>query len=383
MHARCNLSGLADLQTAIRASAAEIEKTRRLPEHLVDELVEAGCYRLFTPRWKTGKAPDYKAALLIFEALGEADGSVGWTASQCALAQVIMGYLPRSTLETIYSSGPDLMAAGAFAPKGHATRSEAGWRVTGRWPLVTGCELADWLYLQCFELENRRIALNGEHLPATRLAVFPARDVEILDTWNALGLRGTGSHDVQVQNRICADAWTCSLAARDRTGKGVQAIPLADHAGLFVAAVAVGIAAGAVGDVKDIAASGKRPAFGRFRLTDDPVFQCRLGEAYMRLQAARALLYAQAGLVERAIGGTALSPLDRSSLRATCGAVMELAVAVTDAAHALARSSSVWESSPLPRRLRDIHTASQHAWNSWDSLQDVGRNLLSAGSERT
>jgi len=383
MRAQQSLSGLADVQARIRASAAEIEKTRRLPDDLVEELGRAGCYRLFAPQWKTGKAPDYSAALLVFETLAEADGSVGWIASQCALAQVIMGYLPRATLETVYASGPDLLAAGAFAPKGRASRSGAGWRVTGRWPFVTGCQFVDWLYVQCFEVENRRIALTAERLPTTRLAVFRAEDVEILDTWNALGLRGTGSHDVQVRNRICADDWTCSLAAHDRKRDGVQAIPLVDHAGIFIAAVAVGIASGAVDDVIGVGASGKRPAFGRSRLADDAVFQCRLGEAHMQLQAARALLYTQAELVERAIEGAVLSPVDRSSLRATCNQVMGLAVNATDTAHALARSSSVWESSPLQRRLRDIHTATQHAWNSWDFLQNLGRDLLSDAAERT
>jgi alkylation response protein AidB-like acyl-CoA dehydrogenase len=367
------------LQDAIRARAGEIEQARRLPDDLVEDLARAGCYRLFPPAWKTGSQLDYCDVLRVIEALAEADGSVGWTVSQCALGQVILGYLPRGPLEEIYAAGPDVRVAGVFAPKGRASRIGGAWHVTGCWPFATGCQFALWMYMQCVVIQKRRVLITAENIPVTRLAVFRAEHVEILDTWDALGLRGTGSHDVQVKNRICAEAWTCSLAEADGAGEGIQSVPLMDHAGLLVAAVAVGIATGAVDDVKHVAASGKRPAFNPRRLADDPVFQDRLGEAHMRLRAARALLYSQAKLVECAMAGAVLSAVDRASLRATCRHVTALAVDAADAAYTLAGSSSVLDASPLQRRLRDIHTATQHAWNSWYFSQNLGVSLLGDG----
>ena len=100
--------------------------------------------------------------------------------------------------------------------------------------------------------------------------------------------------------------------------KVFQSVPLMDQAGLLLAAVAVGIATGALNDVAYVAVSGKRPAFSPRRLADDPVFQDRLGEAHMRLRAARALLYSQAKLVEYAMAGAVLPTVDRASLCATC-----------------------------------------------------------------
>jgi hypothetical protein len=101
----------------------------------------------------------------------------------------------------------------------------------------------------------------------------------------------------------------------------------------------------------------------------------------MRLRAARALLYSQAGLVESAATGTSLAPVDYASLRATCNQVTALAVEAADAAYTLGRSSSLPSSSPLQRRLRDIHTVTQHAWNNRDSLQNLGASLLGADTE--
>ena len=376
MSARETLVRVKQFQNAIQARAGEFEQARTLPLDLVEELAEAGCYRLLSPDWKTGSGVDYSGALQVIETLAEADGSVGWTISQGALAQVILGYLPRSTLETIYSGTLDVRAAGVFAPKGHAGREETGWHTTGRWPFATGCQFASWIYLQCVVVENRKVLLGTNNVPITRLAVFRADDVEILDTWDSMGLRGTGSHDVQVKSRICPEEWTCSLMEVDGVGEGIHSVPLMDHAGLFVAAVAVGIAAGAVADVAKLAASGKRPAFGRCRLADDPVFHDRLGEAHMRRLAARALLFSQAKLVESMMAGADLPVVDRASLRTTCHYVTALAAEATDMAYALAGSSSVLHSSPLQRRLRDIRTAMQHAWNGRDFSQNLGVSLL-------
>jgi indole-3-acetate monooxygenase len=139
----------------------------------------------------------------------------------------------------------------------------------------------------------------------------------------------------------------------------------------------VGIATGALDDIARVAEEGKRPTFSPRRLADDPVFQDRLGEAHMRLRAARALLYAQAGLVESLMAGVALATPERASLRATCHHVTALAVEAVDTAYTLGRASSIPRSSPLQRRLRDIHTVTQHAWNSRDSSQHLGVSLLS------
>jgi alkylation response protein AidB-like acyl-CoA dehydrogenase len=87
----------------------------------------------------------YRDVLHVVETLAEADGSVGWTVSQSALGQVILGYLPTRTREDIYAAGADVRVAGTFAPRGRATRYAGGWQVVGQWPFATGCQSAAWL----------------------------------------------------------------------------------------------------------------------------------------------------------------------------------------------------------------------------------------------
>jgi alkylation response protein AidB-like acyl-CoA dehydrogenase len=365
-----------ELGPLVSERATEIERLGRLPDDVLKALSRAGCFRLFAPTWVTGSCPGYSGALRIIESLARADGSVGWSVAQCALGQIILGYLPQTTLKRVYEPGPDVCVAGVFAPKGRASRTAAGWRVSGRWPFASGCLWASWVYGQCLVMERRRVLLRDDGMPVTRLAVLPADRVEILATWDALGLQGTGSQDLQVNDQNCPEEWTCSLAEGHEGAEGIQSIFLADHAGLFVAAVASGIASGAIDDVACLAAEGKRPTFSPRRLADDPVFQERLGWSFMTVAAAEALLWAQAQRVESALGGATLSPVDRAGLRATCRQVTALALQATDALYELAGSSSVPRTSRLQRRFRDIHTAAQHAWNSPFATQQLGVSLV-------
>ncbi|MGH2394882.1 MAG: acyl-CoA dehydrogenase family protein, partial [Candidatus Limnocylindria bacterium] len=191
---------------------------------------------------------------------------------------------------------------------------------------------------------------------------FPASEVEILDTWNVLGLRGTGSHDIRVTKALCPQVRTCGLsdAVPDR-GVAAMRITPRDQGGLVIAATACGVAAGALDALTLLASGGKRPAFSPRRLAQSPVFQDQLGETYMSLRAAQALLTTEVELAEAAVTeGQAPESLLRHRLRATGPRVIALATSVIDDAHRLGGGSAVYDCSPLQRRLRDGHTVTQH-----------------------
>jgi len=85
----------------------------------------------------------------VVAGLARADGAVGWTVGQAALAQVVFTYLPMATVDEIYADGPDAVGAGAVAPKRRAQRSADGWRISGQGQFVTGCQHTQWFYGQC------------------------------------------------------------------------------------------------------------------------------------------------------------------------------------------------------------------------------------------
>ena len=148
---------------------------------------------------------------------------------------------------------------------------------------------------------------------------------------------------------------------------------------LSIGAVAVGIAHGALGEVTDLA-TGKVPMFSGGTLASNPLFQHQLGEADARLRAARTLLYADAETAwATAVAGTPFTPDHRARIRATATWVTSTAASVVDMAYTAGGGTSLYSSSPLQRRLRDIHALTQHFGVKLDTFTTAGAVL--AGQE--
>lgn len=362
----------ADVTADVAARSAEIERRRRLPADLIGSLKETGHFRLLAPAVYGGSAAELPDVLRVLESLARADGATGWVVGQVASAQLIFAYFPRRALDRVYARGPDVLGAGAVAPKGAASRDGDSWRVTGQWPFVTGCEDASWIYVQGLVSGDQP---EGSPQSPLRLMLFPREEVRIVDTWSVCGLCGTGSHDVRLTRASCPD-WrtTALLGASKPTVEGtIFTIPPLDQGGLYIAAVAAGIAQGALDDIVALATRGWRPSFSRERVSASIVFQERLGDAHMRLQAARALLYAQAesAWASARTGRTVLAR-DRAVRRATVSTVMAACVSVVDAAYSLAGGRALYDGSPLQRRFRDIHAAAQHTYAGRHQFGHVG-----------
>ena len=364
------LDRVRELAPEIAKRSEEIERGRRVPLDLLQDLVDVGCFRMLVPSAYGGSEMSLHDALRVIEELARADGSTGWTVMIGASTPAVFSLLPKATFDEIYADGPDVIGGGALAPKGRAEVVDGGYRVSGQWPFASGCQHCRWLVVQGVVIRDGAPTLMPNGMPEMVAAVFPADGggVEIVDTWTVAGLRGTGSHDIRVDGAFCPQ----ERAARMFGGTPClesQAflIPPIAQLGAFVAAVAVGIAAGAVDDLAALAQGGKRPAFSPRRVAESPLFQARLGEADMTLRAARALLYAEVdGAWERVGSGEQLALLDRARLRAMAPRVTSLAVQAVDAAYTAAGGSSLYDSSPLQRRLRDIHALTQHAAVSSD-----------------
>jgi alkylation response protein AidB-like acyl-CoA dehydrogenase len=369
------------LTAEIAKRSDEIEQGRRVPLDLVDDLTAAGCFRMLVPRRYGGDELPLGAAFDVIEELARADGAVGWTVMIGCSSPVVFGFLPPATFEAIYADGPDVIGGGVLAPKGRAVPVEGGYRVSGQWPFASGCQHASWLVAQAVVLVDGKPELQANGMPVMRVSAFPADEVEILDTWHVSGLRGTGSHDIRLDDAFCPEERTCGLFGATPTIEGtVFTIPPVAQLGLFVGAVGVGIAQAAIDDVATLAAGGKRPAFGSRRVAESPLFQNQLGEADALLRAARALLHAETDAAwDKAASGEAFSLLDRARLRATGTQVVGLATQVTDMAYSAGGGTSLYETSPLQRRLRDIHAVTQHAAAGRDFFSLVG--ALLAGEE--
>jgi len=231
------------LAPRIRAAAAETERQRRLSPELVRALAAGGVFRMCVPRALGGGEVDPATMIETVETLAAADGAAGWSAMIGATSGVASAYLAEEAAQEIYGSDPEVVSGGAFAPLGKATVVDGGYRVSGRWPFASGCEHCAWLMGGSVVLDGGQPRLLPSGMADNRLMLFPAAAVRIIDTWDVAGLRGTGSHDIAVEDQFVPAARSLSLISdRPRASGPLYAFPVFGLLALGIAGVALGIA---------------------------------------------------------------------------------------------------------------------------------------------
>jgi alkylation response protein AidB-like acyl-CoA dehydrogenase len=381
-HLLCSVRALCP---EIESRAAEIEANRQLPNDLVDALRRCGVFRMFTPASHGGLETAIPVALEALSELAAADGAVGWSAMIGSVGPIIFAGLPRSTFDAIYAT-PDLIQAGSTVPAGKAERVPGGYRVTGRWPFASGCRHAEWMCGVCAVVENGEpvVAASGQG-QAMRLIFGPADEWRIEDTWRASGLRGTGSHHISLADHFVAQDFTSDWLPTDRCVNG----PLFNSGGALIplvhAAVAVGIAVGARQELLAMVASGRRQLRAAASMADSPVFHFEFAQADADLAAARAYLRRHAEEVWQLANAEAFSAAKHAlAAQEAIIWITNTCVQTVDKFYALGGGAAVYDSSPLQRRLRDIHAAAQHVQAHHRHYEAIGRErvrqaLASAG----
>jgi alkylation response protein AidB-like acyl-CoA dehydrogenase len=363
------LDAVRELAPTIAARAEEIEAARRLPPDLVTELTAAGCFGMLRPRSHGGAGVDLATSMRVYEYLSRADASVGWTVAIGAGCWLDLVGLPRSTFDAVFADDPGVKVGGGINPAAVAVPADGGYRVTGRWGFVSGCQHCDWIYGNCIE---EGAASNGG-MPPLRIALFRAGEIEIEDTWSVSGLCGTGSHDVVADDVfVPAERTFALLSAEPSLDDPLTRIPLPSPYVLQLASVALGIAQGALDDILALAA-GKVPLFAGTSLATNALFQNQLGRADASLRAARSLVYGEAAEASAtALAGDPFTPEHRARIRGSGVWAADTAAAVVDMAYRAGGGSSLYRSSPLQRRFRDVHALTQHFLVKLDSLTTVG-----------
>ena len=365
------LAAVRALAPTIAGRAAETEAARRVPPDLLAALIDAGCFRVALPPSHGGIGADLASALDLFETVAAADGSTGWTVMIGAAAWVDLAGLPRATFDDLFAASRDVIVAGAFNPTGASivATEDGRYRVDGRWGFASGCEHATLLFGNCIEG-----VVDGA--PRLRIAVFSPDEIEIEDTWNVSGLRGTGSHHFRADGVVvAAERTVVPLAGEPCVDAPMARIHTPALIGLAVASVALGIAQGAFDEIVDLAA-GKVPLLAGAPLAASPQFQHALAVADTDVRAARALVGDTArSLWQSAVDGVELSLVDRARARAAAVWATDRATAVVDAAYRAGGGSALYTDCPLQRRLRDIHALTQHFIVRPDTLTTAGAIL--------
>ena len=259
---------IADVQRAVRAVAASIplhvdviERERRLPNELVDELRATGLNRLVIPEELGGEAAPVADVLDIAEELAAADGSVGWAATIGSGSNFFAGYMPEAGARQVFAD-PDQGNATMLAPAGRLTNDRGTLRLDGRWPFASNCLHSAWAGLGAMVQRA-----DDEQTPV--IVYVPVADLRIEDTWDSVGLRGTGSHHLVADAVVVEPEHCFSFIDRPWADGTLWRLPPFTVLLPMLAAVPLGIARGALDEIGRQVREGRDARRGN--LTDDPV----------------------------------------------------------------------------------------------------------------
>jgi alkylation response protein AidB-like acyl-CoA dehydrogenase len=369
------LSRIAALAPMVARLAPDIEQGRRLPTELVSALKSARIYGMLVPRRYGGLELDAPSAFRAVAALARLDGSVGWNAMIGQIGALMPFLVNPDFCKDIYRDGKDHVIAGSGQPAGAAERVPGGWKVTGAWPFVSGCQNAEWIAGNCVMIEGGSpIDAPDGPGPMIRACIMPAERWEIRDTWRTFGLKGTGSHHAALTDVFVPDEnffefpFGASFAPDPIFGRFPEILVLSHGA------VAVGIAEGAILDLVELARTGVKQLMMTTPLVETERFKEGLARLGAELMAARALLEAQVARVwQNPEPPTAKAMTDVAEQLQAVVWITSACVRIAEGCFELAGSGAVYESSSLQRRVRDLRVAAQH-------MAAQPRNYVAAGA---
>jgi indole-3-acetate monooxygenase len=363
-----------DLGPTIKAMRDEIERDRRLPERLVETLHKHGFFNLWLARDFGGSELSQTDYVRVIEALTRSDASVGWCVSTVAAYGRFSGFLPKPVAQRIFVD-ERAAVAGNMGPIGKAEVVKGGYRVSGRWAYGSGITNCKWALGGCVVHDGDGPRRGPGPALETTIAFFPTSEAEVIDTWDAGGLRGTGSHDYQVEGLFVPETHACSGRLPLLSGP-LYALPHYTAFCVPIAAVPLGIARAALDGVRELSTS-KVARISPTLLREKPVVQGAVGRAEAMLRAARAFLFEACDEAWSTVAsGVELTLEQRAAVRLSCAQVADAAKSVVQIAYDIGGGTSVYESCPLQRCFRDTYAAAQHVQVQGGNFETVGRVLL-------
>lgn len=360
-------------QPLIREAAEETESGRTLAPIVVEALRDVGVFRMTTPRDRGGPELDPLRQFEVIEAISYADGSAGWCAYINSTSGFFTSVIDQDVARELYPS-IDIATGGMPVPVGRADRVAGGYRISGRWSFGSGVKHTGWMVCGCAVYEDGDPVVTESGGPEAVTCFVSSEQFEVIDTWRALGMRGSGSHDFTVTDLFVPedrtfDMWTSEIQ-NPAPQFALRTMFLFNHA-----AIPIGVAQAAIDEFEGIATS-KGTMWGPLRDLD--YARTAIAEATAILGAARAYCLEVLGDVYATlVAGEELSLDQRAKYRiAITHAHRSCVQAVEHVFLAAGTSPAVRLPSVLERCFRDVHVANQHVVAAPQTMAIAGGMLL-------
>jgi len=367
---------LDDIRRLVRERAEEADRRSALTDDVVRALVQHRLFRLWIPRRYEGLELGLPDALEIYQAAARIDGSFGWAVMIGAGGGLFAAYLDEPSARAVF--GPsDAVIAGSGAPDGRAERVPGGYRVQGRWRYASGAPYATTFTANCIVTRGGEPVRGDDGEPLVRAMAFPRDAVEIVETWDAAGMRATSSHDFRVEDVFVPESMSFSVFMDAPREPGpLYRLPFQVLTELPVLAVAIGIARHALDAFVEIGA-GKRMLGSKAVLGDDATARAAFADAHAAWRIARDGARALAERTWRAASEPReLTEAELAEITATSVHTVRRLQAVTDEIATIAGMTGIDHGSELGRARRDLLALGAHVAVSPRQLAHAGKALL-------
>ena len=375
-HGSAMLERVESLRPMLRANAERARTERRVPVENIEALQEAGFFLALQPARWGGYELDPQMFFRMQLAIAECCMSTAWASGIVAVHAFQIALMDHRAQQDVWGDDIHTRISSSYAPMGKVAEVDGGFRFSGRWGWSSGCDHCSW-------------ALLGGILPdgTYRTFLVPQSDYRIEDTWHSMGLQGTGSNDIVVEDAFVPDYRTHKQSdGFEGTNPGVDQdsailyhLPWAQIFIRVVSTPAIGAARDALSLYSELVrgkASGDVT-----KLAQDTGTQMRIAVARNSIEEMTTILLANFDAMMGTLrAGETIDLQDRILYRYQAALVIEKSIDVVDSLFSSAGGSSVFQGSAIQQRFLDIHTARAHVANNPTSF---ARNLgaVSLGAE--
>ncbi|MCE0763312.1 acyl-CoA dehydrogenase family protein [Pseudonocardia kujensis] len=369
----------ASLRGLLAENAEAAERDRRVPDHVIDALADAGLFRLTVPKRYGGHQADVRTIIDVAATLAEGCGSTAWVVTLINTVGIAVGMLPERAQDEVFGADPKARVAGVFSPRGRTRREPGGFRVSGEWFYGSGSLHADWVMVG--------FPIVDEHGETTDfgLGLIPKTDYTVRDTWFVVGMRGSGSNAIVAEDVFIPDHRILSVGAAidgrfptEFTDEALYRSAFHPAFTLVLTGAQLGMGRAALRHVIDVADRRTIANTVYTRQRDSVGFQLQVADAAALIDAAHLHVYRAArDIDEAARRGENPSYRLRARLRSDAA---RAATCVKDALDLLITAhgaGSFAESSPIQRMWRDSNIALRHGTLVPPATREIyGKSLL-------
>ena len=354
------------LLPALRERAVRAERLRHLPEETFADFQDAGLFRCLQPKRYGGFELDPSTFYEAVIEVGTVCGSSAWVLGVVGVHNWHLALFPPQAQEDVWGKDSSVQMSTSLAPTGSVERVDGGFRLRGRWSFSSACDFCQWAVL------GGMAPVGPGEPPDMRTYLVPRRDYTIDDNWYVMGLSGTGSKDLVVEDAFVPEYRTHSF--RDafyltNPGAAVNDGPLyrLPFGIVFpncIASPAIGVALGALQNFREQTKT-RVSSRDQSRVAEDPFIQFRLAEAAAEVDGARDRLLANFATMMRLVRAGEEIPLtDRARYRWDAAKGLDWSMRAVDRLLEASGGRGIFLDNPIQRAWRDVHAMRAHAGNN-------------------